>query len=297
MLTFEPLCLEHREVYQRYMADKPNETSEMTFANLMIWRFGWNIHIACGGDALYLLGSDGAKRRFLFPPVLQCRDGDYVNVMRAAEQILHEAGHPFLLRGVPEWMRQDIERSCGARYRFNHDRDNCDYVYARQDLSELAGKKYHSKRNHISRFLKNYEYRYETLADAHNEACLASYEAWYEKHAPSEELDAERQSVISALEHREALGLSGGVILIGGKVEAFTVGEKLSDAMALIHIEKANADIPGLYAMINQQYVLHTWQEVDYINREEDMGLPGLRKAKESYYPVCLLDKYDVQLA
>ena len=105
-----------------------------------------------------------------------------------------------------------------------------------------------------------------------------------------------KDAAIEALKNFKILGLTGGVILIDGKIEGLTFGEALNSDTVIIHVEKGNADINGIYPVINQDYLLHNWQEMKFVNREEDMGIPELRKAKESYYPLGLVEKYTVTL-
>ena len=127
--------------------------------------------------------------------------------------------------------------------------------------------------------------------------CIALYEHWSEeKDEPSVQLEDEKRSVFLALNNMDVLGLTGGAIYLNEKLCAFTVGERLLPQMQLIHIEKANTDIDGLYPIINQQYILHECEGVEWVNREEDMGLEGMRKAKRSYNPARMVEKYMLSL-
>ena len=162
-------------------------------------------------------------------------------------------------------------------------------------MIHLKGKKLHSKRNFINRIRANYpQLQYEDLKEENIEECLALYDRWAESH-DSEVIDRwdERGSVVRALTNMKALGLTGGMIRIDGMVKAFTVGERKLPTMSQIHIEKADRDIDGLYQIINQQYAEHHCADTMYINREEDMGEEGMRKAKMSYYPDKMIEKYN----
>lgn len=169
-----------------------------------------------------------------------------------------------------------------------------DYVYARESLATLKGKKLHGKRNHINKFLSKYPaYEYKTLDASMIGDCLALYEKWIaEKAEMAESLSDEKRSVLLALNHMEELELTGGAIYIDGELRAFTLGERLHPHMQLIHIEKADTAFDGLYPMINQQYVLHMDEAIELVNREEDMGVEGMRKAKRSYQPIKMIEKY-----
>jgi hypothetical protein len=180
------------------------------------------------------------------------------------------------------------------RFRVSKDRNNSDYVYRAEDLIKLTGNRYHQKRNHVNKFLKSYRFEYQVLNDKLVRDFLDLQDSWCQlKDCESnEDLMAEDRAVFEALLHYKYLGLRGGAILIEDKVEAFTLGEKLSQDTAVIHVEKANPDIPGLYAMINQQFCQHEWSEVTYVNRQQDLGVPGMRKAKKSYHPDHMVDKF-----
>ena len=175
-------------------------------------------------------------------------------------------------------------------------RDHFDYIYRAADLIKLAGNKYHSKRNHINNLKRSQPFAYEPLTEEHLAACLNLADRWCEFKRCDEDLNliGEWEAVCLALRHYQELSLQGGVILIHGKVEAFSIGELLNKQTAVIHIEKANPEIGGLYSVINQQFCEHAWHEVQFINREQDLGEEGLRKAKLSYNPEHLEEKFRI---
>ena len=177
-------------------------------------------------------------------------------------------------------------------------RDQFDYVYQTRDLIQLSGRKYHSKRNHIHNFLQAHAFTYAALQDDHLQACLELSGRWCEVRRCEEDLNlmGEWEAIREAFTDFHALAIQGGVIMIENKVEAFALGELLNEQTAVVHIEKANPEIPGLYTMINQQFCEKTWPQVPSINREQDLGEPGLRQAKLSYYPDHLVEKFQISL-
>ncbi|MBW1802292.1 MAG: DUF2156 domain-containing protein, partial [Deltaproteobacteria bacterium] len=183
-----------------------------------------------------------------------------------------------------------------AHYLSQLDRDNSDYVYLASDLIRLAGRKFHRKKNHVNRFKKNAAYEYRPLDIELVECFLDMQEHWCQMRECTEKPDllSEDYAIYQALTHFEDLDFRGGAIVLDSGVEAFSLGESLNPETAVIHIEKANPDITGLCAAINQIYCLNTWSDITYINREQDLGIEGLRKAKESYYPNHMVDKYIV---
>jgi hypothetical protein len=178
------------------------------------------------------------------------------------------------------------------------DRSQCDYVYLTQDLIELKGRKYHRKRNHIKQFQEKYSYQYIPLTPAWIPQCLQLETEWCDlRHCEaSPGLLNESVAIKEAFTHFEELGVKGGAILINGKVEAFTLGDPLNSETVVIHIEKANPAYEGLYPTINQAFLEYQWSGYTYVNREQDLGEEGLRKAKESYFPHHLVNKYVVTL-
>ena len=179
---------------------------------------------------------------------------------------------------------------------FVYDRDNSDYLYNTSDLIGLRGKKYDGKRNHINKFNRRYTYEYIPLECSLLDECSRIMEEWCgEKGCDCQDGDyCERFANMELLRNYKTLGCKGALIKTDGKFEAFTVGEMLNEDTAVIHIEKAKSSIDGLYTLINQQFTLREWSGTTYINREQDLGEEGIRKAKLSYHPVRLIDKYIV---
>lgn len=207
-----------------------------------------------------------------------------------------EQDWPFVLHGMERFMVELVERIKPGLFEFTADRDDFDYVYQAADLLELKGRKFHGKKNHANAFRKAYpEHRYVPLTKEITDSCIQLAIDWCEKNCEDghdESLECEKKAIIEALECMDELKLVGGAILLDGKVEAFTYGEQINDNTAVVHIEKANTAIRGLYPVINQEFCRHYWSQLTYINREEDMGLEGLRKAKESYHPVSMVEKF-----
>ena len=165
--------------------------------------------------------------------------------------------------------------------------DDEDYIYETEKLISLSGKKYHSKRNFVNRFEANYSYEYMPLTGENVLECLPALEEWFARHHEKMLFYFDEQEAILELLHNfDALGLKGAAIKIDGKIRAMTIGEFLPPDTAHIIIEKADIDYPGLYAVINQKFLEREWAGTRLVNREEDMGVEGLRKAKQSYHPV-----------
>jgi len=178
-------------------------------------------------------------------------------------------------------------------------RDHFDYVYRTPDLISLAGGKYRTQRNHINSLARTQPFRYEPLGEEHLSACLYLCARWCQVKRCECDLSllGEWEAITAALANYQPLELKGGVILINDQVRAFSCGELLNKTTAVIHLEKADPDLRGLYAVINQQFCRQAWAGVNFVNREQDLGELGLRTAKMSYHPHHLVEKFRIRLA
>ncbi len=292
---FKPIELSDRALISDSFARYRPEISELTFTNLFIWRsyYGWEW--SQSGDALFFVGAHETGQKFALAPVGPPPRADAV--------------HALLRELTDRWGEKDpaIERADGRLASelsgspdlvVQPSREHFDYVYRTSDLDQLAGRKYHSKRNFLNRFSIDNSFAYEPIGQDHVAPCLELAERWCKIRRCQDDMSlmGEFEAVKEALTHFFDFSLSGGVISINGKVEAFSLGEALNDDTAVIHVEKADPEIRGLYAVINHEFVSHALSGFGFVNREQDLGDQGLRKAKESYFPDHLVEKYRVAL-
>ncbi len=232
--------------------------------------------------------------------MLQPFGADDSQLPRALDKIIDwftQNNKKFRLKGISSDFATRLETLFPGKYSMKEDRNNFDYVYLAENLIELTGRKFSAKKNHLNYFLTHYpDYRYLPMTEELIPACIASAVEWYERRGDSS-LDYEKFAVLEALHNFSYLGFQGGVIELYGKVEAFSCGEALNADTAVIHLEKGNAEIRGLYQMINREFARNAWSHMTYINREEDMGIEGLRRAKKTYNPIKMIAKYDVAFA
>jgi hypothetical protein len=290
---FKDLFLEEKPLLDEAFSRFPPVISEFTFTNLFIWRHAYQIKISRFKDSLCLL-ADKEENSFFFPPI---GEGDVVECVRILLQYLEGRGVPPKISRVPETMIAPIDWKEEGPLA-NLDRDQSDYIYLTEDLIKLEGRKYHRKRNHIKQFKEKYSYQYIPLTSEWISECLRLETEWCDlrrcEAIPG--LLNESLAIKEALTHFQSLGMKGGAILINGKVEAFTLGEPLNGDTVVIHIEKANPAYEGLYTLINQAFLEKQWSGCTYVNREQDLGEEGLRKAKESYFPHHMVNKYTITL-
>lgn len=288
---FKSIEIEDKPIFDRYISKKIHENSEFNFTNFFIWRYHYKLVYTIYEDHLCLIGQYRNKFPIIFPPLGSQEEGFDKALMMMVEYF-RENGVPVIIKAITEPIKEIMDEALPGAFRYEHDRDMYDYVYLTQDLINLKGRKYQKKRNHINKFKKRYEYNYEPISDDNVEECLIAAMEWADARPDDHGIMEEKVAVVEALRNMKTLGIIGGALRIHGKIQAFSLGEQLNPDMAVIHIEKANTDYDGSYAMINQQFAEHCWSEYTYINREEDMGLPGLRKAKESYHPHKMIVKY-----
>ena len=290
MLHFKTVTMEDRPWIHELLYRAGRKGCEYSFAKLFFW-LSHHSRIARVGDFLCIRTCYGGKCSYFYP----AGQGDVASVLEQLQKDAESIGAPFLLRGVTEDDRAELETLDPKKFEFTPLRDTFDYTYPVEKLANLAGKKLQSKRNHINRFLAELEqWHTEELTHEHLPAVLEMLKKWYENRADAKSLTTERSALETALFRREYLGMEGIVLFAGSDMVAFSMGNRISPKVFDVNFEKAFAEIPGAYPLVNREfarYIAGKYPEVELLNREDDMGLEGLRKAKESYYP-DLLVKY-----
>ena len=290
-LEFKPVEIQDKKIFNRYFKEDPPEISELTFTNLFMWQNLYHPVWTEEDNVLLIILSPEGKSPFGLQPV------GSGNKARALSLLLDyldgQTADPKICRSDEKFVAELVDKN---RFTCIPDRDNSDYVYSTIDLIQLSGRKYHRKKNHLNQFIKSIQYEYRELDLELVECFLDMQEEWCKMRECVEipDLLSEDYAVHRALTFFEDLDYRGGAIMVDGRIEAFSLGEALNDYTAVIHIEKANPDIQGLYAAMNQMFCSHAWAETDFINREQDLGVEGLRKAKESYLPHHMINKYTI---
>lgn len=282
--------LEDKDLVNHYFFEAPGRSCERTFVNVFLWSRHYKVKFAVIEDALVFRDeSDGYA--FSYPA------GEPEAVKRALEAVMeycreHEC--PFRLYNVTPEHFEQMEKWFPGRFQIEYVRDVADYVYETEKLATLAGKKLHGKRNHINRFKALYpDWSYEKMDDGNVEECFQMALKWRNQNGCDDdaEKNAEMCVTLNSLRLYKELGLRGGILRVNGEIAAFSMGEPLCSDTFVVHIEKAFAEIEGAYPMINQQFVQHECMDYTYVNREDDAGSEGLRKAKLSYRPAFMVEK------
>lgn len=309
MIKFKDVTIDDKDLIQSFTLWGERQNCDLSFANLISWRFLYNTQYAVVDDYLVFRFYTGRHLAYMMPVPRPRRmdDGTFrvepcdecsVNVICAIRDDSIAMGHPFLMLGVCNYMRDIIEDTFKDTFDIKPDRDYSDYIYTRDKLVNLSGKKLQSKRNHINKFKSLYpDYEYRELTPELIPQCLEIERQWRLTSKddscdnPDEELSEELRSMTRAFNRWNELGLIGGTIFVGGRMVAFTYGCPINQNTFDVCVEKADVSYEGAFSIINQEFARHIPEQYYYINREEDMGDEGLRRAKLSYRPDILLEK------
>ena len=299
---FKEITIEDREILNPYFDLVDYEACEYNFNTLYMWQHAYKTAYHIGDNFAVLVGEYEGEVFSILP---LAKKEDLPKVIDFVLDYFNEIEEKLYFRGITEEVVDYLKEQYGDRFEYVAERDIFDYVYDGEILRTLKGRKNSKKRNHINYFLSEYEGRFEyrLLGKADFDDCRQLLDDWTvnkeENNNIEEGVDDERLGIEKLFAHYDEvcdrLKIAG--IYIDGKLEAFTMGELLNNNMALIHIEKANPEIRGLYPYINQQFLVHEFPDVEFVNREEDMGIEGLRKAKLSYHPCKFVEKYTVREA
>ena len=288
MIEFKRPELNDRDLINGYLAKQKSRNCEHTFANTYLWSRFYGMEFAVVNN---MLAYKNAQTSFGFPV------GSVENEKKTMDILMdycREQNVSFKMHSVSPEQFSRMEEWYPGEFEIEYDRDAADYIYEAEKLAKLSGKKYHGKKNHTNKFKSLYpDWSYESIGTQNLEECFQMALKWRNENGcdDDEEKNAEICVTLNSLRLYKELALRGGLLRANGEIAAFSIGEPLCDDTFVVHIEKAFADIPGAYPMINQQFVIHETEGYTYINREEDMGEEGLRTAKMSYRPVFLVEK------
>lgn len=301
-LYFKPLEAEDLMKYSRFYSLRRNRTCDSVRLESFLWKDYYNVRIAIakrGGQEvgiLWLMGDE--DRPFSAMPLCKEEDLEYCFYLMV-EYFNKVLNRPFKIHLADEEGIKALNLP-EENFIVKEQEELKDYIYDGDAMRSLAGKKLHKKKNHYNKFVKTYagRYEYKRLYCSDRDDVFRFLDKWREAKGDDVEkhLDPEVEGIHDVLKNCEALNINMGGVFVDGALEAFTIGSynELED-MAVIHIEKANSSVDGLYQFINREFLNHCFPEAKFINREDDLGIEGLRKAKESYYPIDYARKYYVE--
>ncbi|MBQ3052942.1 MAG: DUF2156 domain-containing protein [Clostridia bacterium] len=286
MLKFKNVKIEDIDIYKKFMKNNKEFSCENSFVNLLVWQCAYSNMMAVSDGQLFIKSGTAEKETFRLPVGQDLEKG----IKKLVEYNDNKMPSFWLQEGE---RLSEFQEKYSQQYIFRESRDAADYIYLQSDLANLSGKKYHSKRNHINAFSKKHNWHYEEITQSNIEKVRLCAEKWYKENADKEDsfLLCEKKGIGTMLDNMERLSLKGGAIIVDSNVVAFTLGSAINDTVFDIHIEKALKDFAEAYTVINREFAA-SLSDYKYINREDDMGLEGLRKAKLSYKPEMILKKY-----
>lgn len=290
MIPFKDIELKDKELITSYTLNSPRRNCDLSFSNLCSWRFLYNTQFAILDGFLLLKFWANDELIYMMP----VGDGDLKKILNTLIEDANQEDEPLCLLGLSEEACSELEELMPGKFQFTTDRDYADYLYLRTDLATLSGKKFQSKRNHVNKFKRTYNYEYTAITPDRIQKCIDLEAEWCKANDcdQHEGTGNERRALLYALHNFDELGLTGGILHVDGKIAAFTFGMPINQETFGVHVEKANTQIDGAYAMINYEFSNHLPEQYIYVNREEDLGIEGLRKAKLSYQPTIVLAKY-----
>ncbi len=299
-MIFKNIDMEAREILNPYFDLVDYEACEYCFNTLYMWQHLYKTGYYIG-DGFAVIVAEYEGDTFSILPL--AKPEDMPKVIKFVVDYFEKENKKIYFRGITKEVVEFLKENYEGKFQYTEERDLFDYIYDGESMRTLKGRKNVKKRNHINFFLKEYEGRYEyRLLDENDfDACLQLVEEWTSNKEENNEVSEEMEEELIGMKKlfanydilKDRLKIAG--IFIDGKLEAFTMGEYINPNMALIHIEKANPSIRGLYPFINQQFLVNEFSDAEFVNREEDLGIEGLRKAKLSYHPCRFVEKYTVR--
>jgi hypothetical protein len=289
--NFKEIDISMKDTVKGFLSEFSLEASEYTFTNMFAFKLTYDFRVSLLKDNLIIL-------REAEPVSAFCPVGNSVTteVLDEIFYYLKKNNSKPCLERVPEsFVKAYLNEN--SKYTAEEERDHFDYVYDAKELIELKGRKYHDKKNRVNKFRSSYKYEYQTLTPDLIDECLEFEDYWCEVKECEKYygLNRERCAVLAMLNNFRDLDIKGGLIRIEDRIAALALGERFLSDTFVIHAEKANPDIPGLYQIINQEFLMHEAVDCRFVNREQDLGIQGLRNAKLSYNPVRFIKKYRIQ--
>lgn len=291
MIEFRALTLEDKPWIKEITDAENSRSADCCFTNIFIWDEVFSKRVARHGKRLMMKLLYHDSPVYFFP----VGSGE----MNSAIELLREDagfhGAPLKIRGITKENLALFEAQFPDSFEIAEDRDFFDYVYSLEKMATLAGKKLHGKRNHINRFLENNDWSFEPITMETLHQCMDMYRKWARE--TDQDTPEDTRAIWRIFSHYEELGLDGAILRSAGEVIGFTMGEPLNSDTYVTHVEKAIGTVQGAYPMLNREfskYILGKYPQLTYVNREDDMGLENLRKAKRSYYPELMVEKFTV---
>lgn len=291
-ISFRSIRLEDKKLIEEFTINSKVNICDFAFSNLYGWSDAYGTNIAVFNNSLSVRFNRNSHNHPLYLPVLSNNIENRKKAIQRLIDISTEVGYPLTFMCVTPYYHQLLEEFFPGRFSFCENRDGCDYLYFREKLCTLSGKKLQSKRNHINKFEKLYpNYKVLNITNDIIDKCIKIEEEWLKEHDKSISRIAEKTMINKLLSNKDKLNLLAVAIEVEGKIIAFSLGSIINHNTFGVHVEKANTNYEGAFTLVNREFAMQIPEKFIYVNREEDMGIEGLRKAKLSYKPEELLCK------
>jgi len=291
LLSFRIMRPDDRAAMEACLSKKNSGVTEECYSNYFLWDDKYKFEICFKDGFLFIRFRDNGGFCYLAP----AGEGDFAAAINELRNHCDELTEPLILSFVTEDVVEAVNEAFPDQFDFTPDRNAADYLYLSERLISLTGKKLHSKRNFVNRCKRDYEGRWSFEPIRSDNLCeIYEYEKrWQRDNRTSEgDLEAEKIVIMKLLQNMDYLGSVGGLLRLDGRIIGFSLGTAISKDIFDVQIEKADWDIPGAYQLLNNEFAKAFCAGYKYINREDDMGLEGLRKAKLSYFPDKIVMKY-----
>jgi hypothetical protein len=294
-MDFKKLTLEDKQLFNKYLNPYKFLSCEYSFTTLYIWKDACDIQYAIYKESLIIKKKDFEGNYYFMQP-LGYKEEDLKELLECLSQYQIENNMKYIFKDLEEDFAEKVKSFYKEEQNvyIKEDRDNFDYLYEADKLIKLSGKKLHGKKNHYNSFVKNYDYEVKEIIDGKiTDDVINAAEKWFRENNNNDKmLYYETLAIKEIVQNINLFNLKGIAVYVDNQVVAFSLGEKLNDKLAVIHIEKGDMNYKGIYSFINKTFIDMCFNDVKIINREQDLGIEGLRKAKLSYYPFKLEKKF-----
>lgn len=286
-INFHSVTVADKPLFEYYMLGSEEQNCDLNFANIFCWSDTYHSEVAEAEGFLIIRFDNGGAKSYMQP----VGNGDKRLIVELLRRDAFALRTPLRLYGLSAEWRKFLEENYPDEFAFDAPRALCDYIYSTKELAQLQGRKYQPKRNHLNHFITRHHWFVEPLSRKNIKDCIVLNEKWLRGRDMGETERAEQQTLQRAFDNFEALCLRGLVLYADGKPVAFSYGTPITRNTFCTHIEKHDAEVQGAATMINRLMAQSLEEEFEFVNREDDLGLEGLRFAKMSYHPTLLLDK------
>jgi predicted GNAT family N-acyltransferase len=286
-IDFHSVTVADKPLFEYYMLGSKEQNCDLNFANIFCWSDTYHSEVAeVGGFLVIRFDIDGVKS--YMQPV---GTGDRSLILERLREDAFHMRAPLRLYGLSAEWRAFLQLQYPDEFAFDAPRASSDYIYRTEDLAQLPGRKYQPKRNHCNRFIAQHDWYTKPLSKSNIKDCIALHNKWMQSREVGDTERAEQQTLMRALDNIEALDLRGLVLYADGAPVAFSYGTPINSNTFCTHFEKHDGEVDGAATMINREMARMLEEEFEFVNREDDLGLEGLRFAKMSYHPSLLLEK------